>query len=145
MSEKIEIAVTENKQVDIWNKVADYFGGKAIDVLEIGVFKASQISQAYSLCNIKSYVGIDPYLGDSTDPYKGAYWKDEVEAFKIYEQSKSIFERLGGNLYKTTSEIYFRSINKDMKFDVIFVDGNHKFSYALKDMAYWFSCLDVGG
>lgn len=84
-------------------------------------------------------------MGDSTDPYKGAYWKNEVEAFKIYEKSKKIFEELDGNLLKTTSEIYFRSIEKETKFDVIFVDGNHRFAYALKDMSYWFSCLAPGG
>ena len=145
MSEKIEIAVVQNAQAGIWDKVADHFKEKEIDVLEIGVFKAAQIGQAYSSCRIKSYVGIDPYLGDATDPYKGAYWRNEVEAFKIYEQSKRIFDDLGGDLLKTTSEIYFRSIDKQKRFDVIFVDGNHRLSYALKDMTYWFSCLAVGG
>lgn len=145
MSERIEIAVAESKQIDIWDKIAEYFKDKKIDILEIGVFEAGQIGQAHSKCNVKSYTGVDPYLGDSTDPYKGAYWKNEVEAFKIYEKSKKIFEELDGNLLKTTSEIYFRSIEKETKFDVIFVDGNHRFAYALKDMSYWFSCLAPGG
>ena len=145
MSERIEIAVAESKQIDIWDKIAEYFKDKKIDILEIGVFEAGQIGQAHSKCNVKSYTGVDPYLGDSTDPYKGAYWKNEVEAFKIYEKSKKIFEELDGNLLKPTSEIYFRSIEKETKFDVIFVDGNHRFAYALKDMSYWFSCLAPGG
>ena len=145
MSERIEIAVPENRQAGIWSRIAEHFKEKEIDILEIGVFKAGQIGPAYSNCNVKSYVGIDPYLGDSTDPYKGAYWKNEVEAFKIYEQSKRIFDKQGGTLLKTTSEIYFRSISEDRKFDVIFIDGNHRFSYAMKDMTYWFSHLAVGG
>ena len=145
MKEVIEIAA-QNESGSIWDKVAEYYKGKKINVLEIGVFRASQIEKAYSCCNIESYIGVDPYLGDVSDPYKGAYWRNEVDAYKVYEQSKKKFEgKEGAELLKTTSEIFFRSMKSDRKFDVIFVDGNHKFRYALQDMICGFSHLNVGG
>ena len=95
----IEIEVTKNT-CSIWDKVKEYYQEKELSVLEIGVFRAGQIRKAYSVCNIKSYVGIDPYLGTSDDSYKGAYWKDEVAAFQVYQESKEIFEGLGGQTAK---------------------------------------------
>ncbi len=45
MSERIEIAVPENRQAGIWSRIAEHFKEKEIDILEIGVFKAGQIGQ----------------------------------------------------------------------------------------------------
>ena len=51
----------------------------------------------------------------------------------------------GGKLLKTTSEIYYRSLEEGKEFDVIFIDGDHRFIPALQDMVHWFSKLKVGG
>ncbi len=139
---EIEVSINDCRP---WDKVKEYYQDKELSVLEIGVYKASQIRAAKSKCNIKTYVGIDPYMGDNRDSYKGAYWKNEVEAFKIYKQSKKIFEENGGELLKTTSEIYYRSIEEDVKFDVIYIDGDHRFDAALKDMIHWWLKLEKGG
>jgi len=140
----IEIEVKKENR-SIWEKVSEAYGDKALSVLEIGVYRAGQISSAHKWCNVKAYTGIDPYLGTSADPYRGAYWRDEVDSFYVYKESKRKFEKLGGNLYKTTSEIFYRSLNEDERFDVVFVDGDHRYVPALQDMFFYFKKLVPGG
>jgi hypothetical protein len=93
MSEQsIEINIPQDNPC-IWDKVKEKYGDKEISVLEIGVYKAAQIDTAHHKCNIKAYIGVDPYSGTVSDMYKGSYWKDELESFRIYEQSNRIFDR----------------------------------------------------
>lgn len=132
---------------DIWDKVKEVYQDTPIRILEIGVYRAGQIRKAFNkgTLHIKEYIGVDPYLGDSTDFYTKSYWQNEVDCFRIYKSSKEIFEKNGGILYKTTSEIFYNSLGEDEYFDVIYVDGCHTFEDALWDMSRWFSKLRCGG
>jgi hypothetical protein len=48
---------------------------RAINVLEIGVFRANLVKGFFeqSDLSIARYDGVDPYLGDDSDPYLNAY------------------------------------------------------------------------
>lgn len=82
---------------------------------------------------VQRYIGVDPFLGDSQDPYRGSYWQNKDEATNIYRKTKKIFDKYNQTLICTTSDEYFLTC-KEKTFDLIFVDGDHCYNQALKDM-----------
>lgn len=126
--------------------IESYANGRALDILEIGVFKAGLIKSicAHSKELVKSYTGIDPYIGTEDDPYFASYWKgDGSVAQNQYEESSAIFERLGGRLIRDRSDNFFKSNSQD--FDVIIVDGDHRVAPALRDLQNSLAALRSGG
>ncbi|MDR2627713.1 MAG: class I SAM-dependent methyltransferase [Dysgonamonadaceae bacterium] len=125
--------------------LSEYFPDNNIplDILEIGVYKASFIQRCHKMnLNIKSYTGVDPYSGGPDDPYSGGYWKrDNVEA--VYASAKSCFKSFGATLLRMSSDDFFKSNTK--LFDLIYVDGDHRYEPALKDMKNARLCLTQGG
>ena len=144
MKNQIQVNKNYNGR-NIWEVVRDYYGEREINVLEIGVYKATQIKYAKKILNINNYVGIDPYMGTENDSYLGAYWKGEIDAFNVYKEAKEVFENLGGILYKTTSDTYYHSRPNEVTYDVIMVDGDHRYKAALTDIINFWELLKVGG
>ena len=136
--------VLEEGREQFWETVENHFGNKPIDILEVGVFQAKCISfMPKDTINVRSYTGVDPYLGDGTDGYTGGYWKDKDGASAVYESALKIFRERGAELVRMRSEEFFHK--DDRQYDFIFVDADHRYRAALWDMCKWFSRVRPGG
>lgn len=123
-----------------------YASGRKLRILEIGVFKAGLIQGIFKEVPdiVESYTGIDPYLGTEDDPYFKSYWKSDGKmAESQYEESRDIFEKLGGVIIRKTSDAFFRKNTE--KFDVIIVDGDHRVGPAMRDLHNSLRALQPGG
>ena len=90
----------ESRGKVFWDIMASHFGGKNIDVVEVGVYKAGMLKSLPGRddLNVRTYVGVDPYLGDESDPYLNKYWKNVDECEAVFQEAKKVFERSGGLL-----------------------------------------------
>ncbi len=130
-----------------WDFVASLYGkNELLDILEIGVHRARLLTWLTSQYDIQvsSYTGVDPYAGDETDPYTGAYWKDKEEADNVWNESNSIFEKHGHSLLRLYSQDYY-SESEGSEWDVILVDGDHRYTEALWDFEHWFNRVKPNG
>ncbi len=137
---------------DLFSKlIGDYLAGRFTTVnraqfLEIGVWKASTLPNLVEdLGPIFNYVGVDPYGQLDDDYYRGpfGFWKTNREADKIYKQAKAEFDRLGATLIRETSQNFFA--HNTQKFDVIFVDGDHRYNGCLYDCEASLKHIKPGG
>ena len=116
----------------------DYFGSRPFSMLEIGVHEGSLFrSSMDSSLNITSYYGVDPYLGRGDDYYLGAYWKSREEADEMHKRVESMFDGLGHELHRCTSE-EFHSTTQGKTYDLIYIDGDHSFESCFWDVTHWF-------
>lgn len=123
-----------------------HFGNKKVRILEIGVFKAGLTKVfAESSLNIEAYDGVDPYLGSKDDPYTGLYWGNALEAESVYKKAKEYYDNQGFSLHRMTSSEYFDNFFGKMDYDIIYVDGDHSFEYALYDFEEFVHMLTEGG
>ena len=123
--------------------VKNIFGNKALDILEIGIYTASVSKKVFaSDLNVNSYTGVDPYLGTSQDPYYKRYW-EKSEAEKVYESVNKLFAHYNHKLIRLKSEAFFKKNHES--FDLIFIDGDHRFEPALQDMVNSKKCLKKDG
>ncbi|WP_265823261.1 class I SAM-dependent methyltransferase [Geovibrio ferrireducens] len=123
-----------------------HFGNKKVRILEIGVFKAGLTKVfAESSLNIEAYDGVDPYLGSKDDPYTGLYWGNALEAESVYKKAKEYYDNQGFSLHRMTSSEYFDNFFGKMEYDIIYVDGDHSFEYALYDFEEFVHMLTEGG
>jgi hypothetical protein len=130
-----------------WDIIVAHFGSKPIDILEIGVFKATLLKGALARndLKIKSYTGIDPYVGDKSDSYFGSYWKAPSEASDVFEVASKIFDQPHCKLKRTFSRDFFRELSSEATYDLIIIDGDHRYHYALWDLHHWFKKLRPNG
>lgn len=127
--------------------MTQHFGYRPIDILEIGVFRAGLVQNVFAArLNVASYEGVDPYAGDPDDPYLGSYWQNSAEAEPFYSSAQAIFDRYPqAILHRKNSQTFFRALPPGKKYDVIFVDGDHRYDRALWDMGTWFYRVKDGG
>ena len=119
-------------------------GGRQLDFLEIGVWKAETIVGVQSFFNKAfRYVGLDPYGQLIDDPYAGLFWKSDEESEAVYQSALGTFEMHGGELLRLCSDDFFARDQR--QFDVIFVDGDHRYAGALADMENGINRLRPGG
>lgn len=126
-----------------WDIVANAgLASHPLDILEIGVYRAGLLSGLLKRTDIqvKSYTGIDPYLGDERDSYTGAYWKNAGESNSIYVDAKRIFDKAGYDLLRCCSHEFY-SENSTRTWDLIIIDGDHRKPAALWDLHHWFKRL----
>jgi hypothetical protein len=120
---------------------------RPIKVLEIGVFRASLIKAFFEQSSMKiaRYDGVDPYLGDESDPYLNAYWKNPPEAASVYDGARAVFESFGQLLHRMMSYEFADSLDPAARYDLIYVDGDHRYEPALWDISYFFKHVADGG
>lgn len=109
--------------------------GESISILEIGVFRADLTQTLFERLSmrIERYVGVDPYIGDESDPYFVGYWKkDKSIAEQTFNSTAKIFQNRGAELVRATSADYFESSRE--QFDLVIIDGDHRAEPALKDL-----------
>lgn len=118
-----------------------------LNALELGVFKAgflsSLISDSAGILPLKSWTGVDPYMGTSQDPYTGSYWEDEEGAQRVYLGAQEVYDRAGQKLLRLKSESFFEQ-NADF-YDLVYVDGDHSLQSAVFDLKASWSSLKPGG
>ena len=126
-----------------------HFAGRErpIDILEIGVFRAdlSKGFLSHPGLRIGRYDGVDPFLGDEGDPYLNSYWRNREESASVYEQARSVFDGFGQRLHRTTSQAFAESLSPDTRYDLIYIDGDHRYREALWDIATYFRHIADGG
>ncbi|MDQ0507491.1 class I SAM-dependent methyltransferase [Xanthobacter agilis] len=115
-------------------------------ILEIGVFTgilSEAIFDAFG-SKLTRYVGVDPYIGDETDPYFKGYWGGKKsKAEEAYSNSKLIYEKHGATLLREMSKDYFSASSEC--FDVVIIDGDHRFEPALADLRAGWARVSPGG
>ena len=118
-----------------------------INVLEIGVFRANLVKGFFEHSDLKiaRYDGVDPYLGDDSDPYLDSYWHDRTGADSVYEEARAVFEGFGQKLYRKSSHEFADSLDPAARYDLIYVDGDHRYQPALWDISYFFRHVADGG
>ena len=117
-----------------------------LDILEIGVYRGSLLRSLLERSDIQigRYTGVDPYLGTQHDPYTGAYWNNEEEAKAIWNDAKSLFDEAGHQLFRSCSHEFY-ALRQESMWDVIIIDGDHRFPGAFWDLHHWFKRLKPGG
>lgn len=108
--------------------------GKPIKVLQIGAFTGD--ATEWIIKNILTHpestlTDVDPWTGSDEPAHKTLDWKS-VEDYYTERHQESIDS---GKLIKVKaySDDYFESLPSDEKFDVIYIDGDHKASTVLRD------------
>lgn len=113
---------------------------RAKHFLEIGVafgWHAQHLKRKFPLL---SYLGVDPYSSgyDHNDDFVkfvqenlGGYPQESLELlFKVV--SNNLMKNKDCRLVRSTSSEFFSECQE--KFDFIFIDGNHKFEFVIKDL-----------
>jgi hypothetical protein len=112
--------------------------------LEIGVWTAGTLPRLVKHFGpIFEYIGVDPFGMLVDDPYKGTFWNTTEEAESVYRAAKSIFDQHNATLLRSSSRDFFASNNTE--FDIIFVDGDHRYAGALYDCETSIGRLRSGG
>jgi hypothetical protein len=123
-----------------------HFANKPLSVLEIGVFQGGLTELFHNSClNISKYTGVDPYSGEAGDSYTGVYWQDRRQADTVFHETAEKYERWGYTLLRTSSLDFLNALPDDAYFDLIYVDGDHRFLPALLDMCAALPYVANGG
>ena len=135
--------------IPIIHYLRGYFRKKPLKVLEIGArFGESSKVILHSL-NVSEYVIIDPYqeydeyINDPCNEIIKNVGGDNIFN-KVSSELKAINNKVTFIREFSDSDAVFNAI-KNNKFDLIFVDGNHEYSYVLKDIQNYFPYLNKGG
>jgi len=120
-----------------WKKNLKKYTKKNINYLEIGSFEGISAYFIYIFFKNKNIHCVDTWQG-SNEHEKDTNFKD-VE-FKFDNNLKNI-ENL--NKYKSTSDSFFN--NNKKFFDIIYIDGLHKYYQVKKDLKNALKCLEDGG
>lgn len=124
------------------------FVGKKINFLEIGVFACS--TSRWLLKNILTHpesklIGIDPwersYFGHR-DVRDDKSWNDVLGSIELIKNDfGNKVEMIKGYSY----EVLLRDAIREMKFDGIYIDGDHTYDSVMKDFDLSWPLLNVGG
>jgi len=113
-------------------------------LIEIGVWKGDMIGGVRKrFGELIDYIGVDPYGELKDDPYKGQFWDTTAEAEAVMADAKAKFDRCGGALVRTTSDAFFAE--NDGPFDIVLVDGDHRYAGAKRDLHNALDRLRPGG
>ncbi len=147
--QKVHKASYTNRRAAIFDiLLKDILDRPSVRILEIGVYLALNIRYAMEkFPSIETYMGVDDYGKFRGSPYVGPtkYWANRKESHQAYEKAKAIFDQYGQELRRETSDAFFKKVDKSQKFDVVFVDGNHKYDYALRDMKQFYELVADDG
>jgi hypothetical protein len=112
--------------------------------VEIGVARGEFTKHILKNTNLSKFYLIDPYKNFTIDEYNDAmnFYNMDNE-FSICKNNLKEFESKITYIRKTSSE----AVNdiKDNSVDVIYIDGNHSYSYVIQDLRNYWSKLRIGG
>ncbi|MFP4355604.1 MAG: class I SAM-dependent methyltransferase [Phycisphaerae bacterium] len=124
-------------------------------IVEIGVAQAKSAVKYLSLPNVSEYIGVDPWqkYQQSPDPSfqegyldrKMGLWQTDQDWEEVYQRACSRLEPFGdrARLIRAFSHQAVDQVDGDL--DVVSIDGNHQFEYALRDMELWWDKIRPGG
>ena len=117
----------------------------AIDILEIGSFEGRSTLYLLSKINNSNIVCVDPFSGSLEHQY-GHGILSELEG-TIEDRFDYNTSRFSGRIkkIKSRSDSFFLDLNKNIKFDLIYIDGSHYADDVLRDAISAFSVVKVGG
>lgn len=127
-----------------FNKYLSKYKNKDVKFLQIGAYTGDATKWLFDniLTNLNSVlVDVDTWQGSDEPIHKTFDW-NSVE--QVYDNKTKIFQdslRLVKN--KMTSNDFFK--NNTIKFDFIYIDGDHTAKGVLSDGLYSLNCLKPGG
>jgi predicted O-methyltransferase YrrM len=124
------------------------------NVLEVGVASGWHAKHLLQKFPKLKYTGVDPYIAnyDSNDQFSDEGWRifggeNPQEALDLLHEivSQKLSNLFGKRfkLIRTTSETYFNS--SAAKYDLIFIDGDHRYDNVLSDLELAWSSLSPKG
>lgn len=118
--------------------IKNYFNEKYLIGCEMGVSKGANAQNILKELNIKKLYLIDEYK------FYGGIVTQEIHN-KTYNDVCNLFkENNKVEIIKKDSFLASKLI-KDNELDFIYIDGNHKFDYVLKDLDAWYPKIKEGG
>ena len=78
-----------------------------------------------------------------SDPYQGLFWKSPEEADAVYDVARETFAAHNAKLLRSTSQAFFASNLDD--FDIIFIDGDHRYQGCRVDCEAALAHIKPGG
>ena len=127
--------------IDRINLISENLSSKDLYVLEIGVHKGDFSKQLANNLDPKKLILVDPWIAYDDEVYSNSwYGKSSVSNQVIQDQYfldiKKYFEneiRLETvEVHRKTSDDFFHQ--NQLKFDLIYIDGNHLFDFVVRDI-----------
>ena len=124
------------------NLISENLSSKDLYVLEIGVHKGDFSKQLANNLDPKKLILVDPWIAHDDEVYSNSwYGKSSISNQVIQDQYfldiKKYFEneiRLETvEVHRKTSDDFFDQ--NQLKFDLIYIDGNHLFDFAIRDIS----------
>lgn len=126
-----------------------HFGKHPINVLEIGARFGDSSKLILNKFDVARYVIIDPY--ESYDEYNEAGFNKQLKGGQgdvIYEKVKQRLEKLSSNvkfIRKYSNDPNIMSELNGLRFDIIYIDGNHLYEYVLEDLETFYPLVSENG
>jgi hypothetical protein len=122
-----------------WEKIVNKIS--KIKYLEIGSFEGRSAVFVKELDNLESLTAVDTFEG--SDEHKNIDFKKVYENFKYNLTLGGGSEDKNINFFKTTSDSFFEN-NKNY-YNLIYIDGNHRYEQVKKDFINSFNFLENNG
>ena len=121
-------------------------------ILEIGVHRSSFSRELYNKFNPQKMFLVDPWKVMEDEIYKDSFYgnldnNNQVIQDQYYNEVVKNFENeIKDNrveIFRDTSDNFF--LKNKIKFDLIYIDGNHLYEYVKRDISNSLKCLNRNG
>ncbi len=123
---------------NIWNKFLHKF--KKFHYLELGTFEGMSALFVNELKNCDKIVCVDPYIDYARSK---KYEFSMIDVFESLDQKLNKLKKKKIKLIKKKSDDFF--IENKQFFDVIYIDGDHRYEFVKRDFINSLSCLKKDG
>ena len=137
------------KRIDLINQ---YLKSKNPNILEIGVHRSDFSKELLNNFNPKKMILVDPWLAFENIEYKDSFYGNknsngqDLQNQYFNEVKKIFYKEILNNkieIIRNTSENFF--LKNKIKFDLIYIDGNHLYDFVKSDISYSLNCLKKVG
>ena len=127
--------------IDRINLISENLSSKDLYVLEIGVHKGDFSKQLANNLDPKKLILVDPWIAYNDEVYSNSWYgksstSNQVIQDQYFLDIKKHFEneiRLETvEVHRKTSDDFFDQ--NQLKFDLIYIDGNHLFDFVVRDI-----------